>query len=80
MPQSKKRKQHQEFHPTANAGKTKKNKSAILVAVIFFGLLGIGMAYFIAGAGFLWLFVGGVAGGVSGYFFGHQIDKAVSKK
>ncbi len=80
MPQSKKRKEHQGFHPTANADKTKKNKSAVLVSVIFFALLGIGMAYFIAGAGFLWLFIGAAGGGVAGYFFGHQIDRTLSKK
>ena len=80
MPQSKKRKEHQGFHPTVHADKTKKNKSAVLVAVIFFALLGIGMAYFIAGAGFLWLFIGAAGGGVAGYFFGHQIDRTLSKK
>ncbi len=80
MPQSKKRKEHQGFHPTTHADKSKKNKSAVLVAVIFFALLGIGIAYFIAGDGFLSLFAGAVAGGVAGYFFGHQIDRTLSKK
>jgi uncharacterized protein HemX len=80
MPASKKRKEHQGFHPTAHADKTKKNKSAVLVAVIFFGLLGTGIAYFISGASLVWLLVGAIAGGVAGYFFGHQIDKSLSKK
>jgi hypothetical protein len=80
MPQSKKRKQHHEFHPPANADKVKKGKSAVLVAGIFFSLLGVGIAYFAAGASLLWLLTGAVAGAVAGYFFGHQIDKALSKK
>jgi uncharacterized membrane-anchored protein len=80
MPQSKKRKHHHEFHPAANAEKAKKNKSAVLVAGIFFCLLGIGIAYFAAGASLLWLLTGAVAGVVAGYFFGKQIDKSFSKK
>jgi hypothetical protein len=80
MPQSKKRKHHHESHPPANAQKTKKGKSAVLVAGIFFSLLGIGIAYFAAGASLLWLLTGAAAGAVAGYFFGHQIDKALSKK
>jgi len=80
MPQSKKRKPHHEFHPTAHAEKARKNRSAVLVAGIFFCLLGIGIAYFVAGASILWLLIGASAGGVAGYFFGHQIDKALAKK
>jgi uncharacterized membrane protein YqgA involved in biofilm formation len=80
MPQSKKRKHHHEYHPPANAEKAKKSKSAVLVAAIFFCLLGIGIAYFAAGASTLWLLTGAVAGAVAGYFFGLQIDKSFSKK
>ena len=80
MPQSRKRKPNHEFHPPANAQKAKKGKSAVLVAGIFFSLLGIGIAYFAAGPSLLWLLTGAVAGAVAGYFFGHQIDRALSKK
>ena len=80
MPQSKKRKQHHEFHPPANAEKAKKNRSAVLVAGIFFSLLGIGIIYFAVGASFLWLLSGAVGGAIAGYFFGLQIDKTLSKK
>ncbi len=80
MPQSKKRKHHHEFHPPANAEKAKKNKSAVLVASIFFCLLGLGIAYFAFGTNLLWLLMGAAAGAVGGYFFGLQIDKSFSKK
>jgi hypothetical protein len=80
MPKSKTRKHHHEFHPPANAEKVKKNKSAILVAGIFFCLLGLGIAYFAAGTSPLWLLSGAVAGAIGGYFFGLQIDKSFSKK
>lgn len=80
MPQSKKRKHHHEHHQPASAEKAKKNRSAVLVAVIFFCLLGTGITYFAAGPGLLWLLTGAVAGGVAGYFFGQQIDKALAKK
>lgn len=80
MPQSKKRKHHHEFHPPANAEKAKKNKSAVLVAGIFFCLLGMGIAYFAAGASLLWLLTGAAAGAVAGYYFGLQIDRTLSKK
>ena len=80
MPQSKKRKpQHEQHHP-ANTEKTKKHNSAVLVAVIFFCLLGTGIAYFAAGTSLLWLLAGAAGGAIAGYFFGHQIDKALSKK
>jgi hypothetical protein len=79
MPQSKKRKPHHEHHQPLHEKATKKN-SAVLVAGIFFSLLGIGIAYFAAGSSLLWLLTGAVAGGIAGYFFGHQIDKALSKK
>jgi uncharacterized protein HemX len=80
MPQSKKRKQHHEHHQPANSEKATRSNSAVLVAVIFFCLLGMGIAYFAAGSSLLWLMIGAAGGAVAGYFFGHQIDKALSKK
>jgi uncharacterized protein HemX len=80
MPQSKKRKPHHEQHHPANTEKSKKNNSAVLVAIIFFCLLGIGIAYFAAGSSTLWLLTGAAGGAIAGYFFGHMIDKALSKK
>ena len=80
MPRSKKRKQHHDFHPPANAVKSTKNKSAVLIGIIFFGLIGTGISFFAAGSNPLWLIVGAVAGAVGGYFFGRQIDRSFSKK
>lgn len=80
MPKSKKRKHHHDHHQQVHATKADKPKSAVLVASIFLSLLGIGIAYFAAGASLLWLLAGAVAGAIGGYFFGLQIDKSFSKK
>jgi CDP-diglyceride synthetase len=83
MPRSKMRKQHHEYHPPANAVKSKKNKSAVIPGIVFFALLGTGIAYFAAGANPfwpLWLLIGAVMGSIGGYYFGLQIDKSFSKK
>ena len=80
MPRSKTRKHHHEFHPPANAVKSKKSRSAVLVSLIFFGLIGVGIAFFAAGSNPIWLIVGAVAGAAGGYYFGRQLDKSFSKK
>ena len=80
MPRSKKRKHHHDHQTPAGLVKTGKRRSAVLVAAIFFGLLGLGIAYFAAGASVLWLVIGAVVGATAGYFFGHQIDSAAAKK
>ncbi len=80
MPRSKQRKHHHEYRPPANAVKAKKNKSAVLAALIFFGLIGIGIAFFAAGSDPLWLILGAAAGVTGGYFFGKQVDRSFSKK
>jgi hypothetical protein len=80
MAKSKKRKHHHDFHPPTHTAKAQKTKSAVLVAGIFFCLLGIGIAYFASGASLWWLLTGAVVGAVGGYFFGLQIDKSFSKK
>jgi uncharacterized membrane protein YqgA involved in biofilm formation len=79
MAKSKKRKHHHDFHPPTHTTKVQKSKSAVLVASIFFCLLGIGIAYFADGANLLWLLIGAAAGAVGGYYFGLQIDKSFSK-
>ena len=79
MPKSKIRKHHHDHRPPANAVKATKNKSAVLVSVIFLGLTGVGIAFFAAGSDPLWLIVGAVTGAVAGYFSGGRIDKVFSK-
>lgn len=80
MPRSKKRKHHHEFHSSSNAEKAQKNRSAVLAGIIFFALLGAGVAFFTAGSDPLWLLLGAGAGAAGGYFFGRQVDKSFSKK
>ena len=83
MPKSKTRKHHHEYHPPANAVKSKKNRSAVTIGIVFFAIIGIGIAYFAAGLAPLWplwLLAGAVIGAIGGYYFGLQIDKSFSKK
>jgi len=83
MPRSKKRKNHHDYRPPANAVKSKKNRSAVTIAIIFFALSGIGIGYFAAGNSTLWplwLIAGAIVGSIAGYYFGRQIDKSFSKK
>lgn len=80
MPKSKKRKHDHDSHPQAHSTKAAKTRGAVTAACIFFSLLGIGIAYFAAGTGLLWLLVGAIAGAAGGYFFGQQIDRSFSKK
>ncbi|MGB4843583.1 MAG: hypothetical protein WBP16_03900 [Ferruginibacter sp.] len=83
MPKSKTRKNHHDYRPPANAVKSKKNKSAVTVGIVFFALIGMGIGYFAAGTSqfwILWLIGGAVLGSIGGYYFGKQIDKSFSKK
>ena len=79
MPRSKKRKGHQ-YHAPANAVKSKKNRSAVITAIIFFAVIGIGIAFFAQGVKPLWLMAGAIAGSIAGYYFGKQLDKSFAKK
>ncbi len=79
MPKSKKRKNH-EYRPPANAMKSKRNKSAVKVMIVFFSLIGIGIAFFAMGSNPIWLVTGAIAGAIGGYYFGKQIDKSFAKK
>lgn len=82
MPQSKTRPHHhpQQHHPARNVARSKKTSRAVIIFILFFGLAGMGIGYFIAGNSFLSLATGTIIGAVSGYLFGHQIDNAASKK
>lgn len=83
MPKSRKRKTSHEYRPPANAVKSKKNRSAVTVSIVFFALIGMGIGYFGAGTSTwwpLWLLGGAAIGSVAGYYFGRQIDKSFAKK
>ena len=80
MPRSKKRKPHHDHPIRPLTEKPKKRRSPELVAAIFFGLLGMGIAFFAAGTSILWLIVGALAGAAGGYLFGKQVDKQSSDK
>ncbi len=80
MPQSKKRKHHQSHHTPSHQQEPQKNSRAVLASVIFFALAGLGISFFAAGSDIVWLIVGTIAGVIGGYFFGHQVDKALTKK
>jgi hypothetical protein len=60
--------------------RTTKNNGVVLVSVILVALFGAGIAFFVMGANILWLFAGGILGAITGYFFGEQIVKGLSKK
>jgi len=79
MPQSKKRAHHHQFIPPPHKIDGKKNHAIIYVSIIFFCLLGVGIAYFAAGPADAYLIAGGLLGGIAGYFFGKQIDKTITK-
>jgi hypothetical protein len=81
MPQTKKKKHsHHPQHPPVPAIKKEIRKfRIILVAVIFFTIFGLGIAYFAGAESATWLIAGGVLGAIGGYFFGHQIVKGLLK-
>ena len=80
MPKSKTRKHHHDYKPPPNAVKSKKNRSAVLFAVIFCAVIGMGMAFFAFDSSPLWLVAGAVAGAGIGYLAGKQLDKSFLKK
>lgn len=81
MPRSKQRKHHHDHHPHPTGTKKQTTtRSAVKVAVVFFSILGIGIAYFAMGDSIPWLLLGLAGGGTSGYFFGKQIDRSLANK
>lgn len=83
MPKSKTRKNHHHYTPPGNAVKSRKNKSAVSVGIVFFALLGMGIGYFADGSSqwwFLWVLIGAIIGAIGGYYFGRQLDKSFAKK
>ena len=81
------RKPHHQYHhgrqqkrvnapPKINS---KRANGIVTVAVIIFGLLGMGITFFAAGRHIMWLSAGTVTGLIFGYFFGIQIVKGFPK-
>jgi len=84
MPESKSRHPHkhpqQHNDPLHTHTKFQKSRNAIIVAVLFFALLGLGISFFINGTSVTGLMAGFVTGGVVGFLFGYQIHNKLSKK
>ncbi|MDQ2863723.1 MAG: hypothetical protein M3R50_08790 [Bacteroidota bacterium] len=78
MTQKKKNQHHPEHPPVPRIKKEIRKLRIISVAVIFFIIFGLGIAYF-ANAATAGLIAGGVIGAIAGYFFGHQIVKGLLK-
>jgi hypothetical protein len=82
MPQSKKR-QHHHGHPAHSqpvSHGTKKHTKLLAASIVFFALIGLGIAFFAAGTDVIWLLLGAVAGAAIGYWVGGQAEKALLKK
>ena len=79
MPQSKKRHHHHQHYNPPHTLHEKKTRKVTPVTILFFALLGMGIAFFGAGVSLLWLAIGAIGGGLLGYFFATQIDKSVNK-
>ena len=80
MPRSKQRKHHHDQQRSGDLVKTGKTRSAVIASMVFFGLIGLGIAFFAAGSSVLWLAIGVIAGAAAGYYFGKQLDRSFSKK
>lgn len=84
MPESKARHSHKhpQHHNAAsnNHPKAKKTPRIVIVASIFFALLGLGISYFLNAASVGSLLAGAAIGGIAGFIFGYQADKSLSKK
>lgn len=82
MPQSKNRPghQHHSHRGTKNPGNPKIKSSPVVIAVVFFAVLGLGISYFVAAGSTTALIIGTVVGAAVGYIFGKQIKQSMSTK
>ena len=84
MPASKSRHAHKHPHHTIKTSNThpnpKKSNKAIIVAVLFFALLGLGIGFFIDASSTKVLIAGAVTGTIAGFIFGYQVNKSLSEK
>lgn len=79
MPPSRKRIKKHSFHPKPSEKKTAKRNVAPILAVLI-GLFGAGIGAFASGSNLIWVGAGAVAGAVTGYLVGNNMDKAAVRK
>ena len=83
MPESKSRHphhSHQQHHRAPHNSKPKTFSRTVMVAMVFFSLLGLGISFFVTGNNVFGVATGVIVGAVAGYLFGHQMDKTFRKK
>ena len=82
MPQSKNRPghQHHSHRGTKNPGNPKIKSSPVIIALVFFAVLGLGISYFVGEGSTTALVIGAVVGAAIGYIFGQQVKQSMSKK
>jgi hypothetical protein len=83
MPTSKKRQHHHAHpanHPHQESHTAKKHTKLLAASIVFFALIGFGIAFFATGSDIVWLLVGAAAGAAIGYLVGGQAEKALLKK
>jgi hypothetical protein len=83
MPTSKKRQHHHAHtahHPHPESHAAKKHTKLLAASIVFFALIGLGIAFFATGNDIIWLLVGAAAGAAIGYLVGGQAEKALLKK
>lgn len=82
MPESRTRHKHAHHHAPSHQPHTtvKTKRSAAAVVAILVAILGLAIAFFTQGRDVFWMIFGTASGALLGYFVGHNMDKAISKK
>lgn len=81
MPHSSQQHKHKhQHHPAHTAGKPKAKRKAAVVLAVIGAIVGAFIAYITSNESAGWIIAGACLGIIAGYFFGHNIDKAVEKK
>jgi ABC-type nickel/cobalt efflux system permease component RcnA len=71
--------QHSNVLPTHPKQKKTDNK-AVILATVFFAVLGLGIGFFINAASIIVMLTGAVLGAALGYVFGVQVNKSLTGK
>lgn len=79
MPPSRRRVKKHHFQPHHSEKKVSKRSAATILAVLI-GLFGAGIGAFASGSNLIWIGAGVVAGIITGYLVGNNIDKAAVRK